>query len=48
LPHLPEVRVEAIEENVARLMPRPALIPVSARTGQGIDRWLDWLAGHTV
>jgi hypothetical protein len=27
-------------------MPRPALIPVSARTGQGIDRWIDWLAGH--
>jgi hydrogenase nickel incorporation protein HypB len=45
LPHLPEVRVEAIEEIVARLMPRPALIPVSARTGQGIDRWIDWLAG---
>jgi hydrogenase nickel incorporation protein HypB len=45
LPHLPEVRVEAIEENVARFMPRPALIPVSARTGQGIDRWIDWLAG---
>jgi len=44
LPYLPEVRVEAIEEIVARLMPRPALIPVSARTGQGIDRWIDWLA----
>ena len=46
LPHLPEVRVEAIEAIVARLMPRPALIPVSARTGQGIDRWIDWLAAH--
>ena len=46
LPYLPEVRVDAIEEIVARLMPRPALIPVSARTGQGIDRWIDWLAGH--
>jgi len=46
LPHLPEVRIEAVEANVARLMPRPALIPVSARTGQGIDRWIDWLAAH--
>ncbi len=45
LPYLPEVRVEAIEESIARLMPRPALIPVSARTGQGMDRWIDWLAG---
>ena len=46
LPYLPEVRVDAIEEILARLMPRPALIPVSARTGQGIDRWIDWLATH--
>lgn len=45
LPYLPEVRIEAIEEIVAQLMPRPALIPVSARTGQGLDRWIDWLAG---
>jgi len=44
LPYLPDLRVEVIEESVARLMPRPALIRVSARTGQGIDRWIDWLA----
>lgn len=43
LPQLPEVRVEAIEKALARLMPLPALIPVSARTGEGIDRWLAWL-----
>lgn len=43
LPHLPEVHVETIEAGLARLMPLPALIPVSARTGEGMDRWLAWL-----
>jgi hydrogenase nickel incorporation protein HypB len=48
LPHLPEVRVEAIEAALARLLPRPALVPVCARSGQGIDRWLAWLEAHVV
>jgi hydrogenase nickel incorporation protein HypB len=43
LPHLPDVRVEAIEEALAHTMPEPELIPVSAVTGEGIDRWLGWL-----
>ena len=43
LPHLPDVRVEAIEENLARVMPALAVLPVSARTGQGIDTWTAWL-----
>lgn len=46
LPHLPEVRVDAIEAALARLMLRPALIPTSARSGQGIDRWIAWLGAQ--
>jgi hydrogenase nickel incorporation protein HypB len=42
LPHL-DVRVEAIEDALARVMPRPALFPLSARTGEGFASWLDWL-----
>lgn len=42
LPHL-EVRVEAIEDALARVMPRPVLLKLSARTGEGLSSWLDWL-----
>ncbi|MCP4656072.1 MAG: hydrogenase nickel incorporation protein HypB [bacterium] len=43
LPHLPQVRIEAIEAALARTMPEPAMIPVSAMTGEGIDQWLGWI-----
>jgi hydrogenase nickel incorporation protein HypB len=43
LPHLPEVRVEAIGEALNRVMPVPAMLAVSARTGEGIAAWLHWL-----
>ncbi len=42
LPHL-EVCTEAIAEALAHVMPEPRLIPVSARTGEGLDAWLAWL-----
>lgn len=42
LPHL-EVDVDAIRDALARVAPVPALLPVSARTGEGIDAWLAWL-----
>ena len=45
LPYL-EVDVAAIEDALARTMPRPAVLPVSAKTGQGLDRWLVWLTGR--
>ena len=45
LPALPHVRVDRIEENLSVVMPRPAMIPVSAVTGAGISSWLRWLAG---
>ena len=43
LPHLPGVEVSAIEDALAKTMPEPRMIPVSALTGQGIDEWLGWL-----
>lgn len=45
LPALPEIRVRTIEENLMTVMPRPALLLVSAKTGEGIGQWLQWLRG---
>ncbi len=42
LPQL-DVDVEVIRRNLALVMPRPALLPVSAKTGDGIDLWVRWL-----
>jgi hydrogenase nickel incorporation protein HypB len=42
LPHL-DVSTEAIADALTRVMPEPRLIPVSARTGEGLDAWLAWL-----
>ena len=46
LPHLPQVDVAAIESALERTMPEPRLLPVSALTGEGIDRWIEWLAAR--
>src|SRR5574339_909349 len=43
LPHLPGVRLETIADALARVMPRPMYVPISAHTGEGIDRWIEWL-----
>jgi hydrogenase nickel incorporation protein HypB len=43
LPHLPGVRVEAIQEALATVMPRPLMMPASAVTGAGLSRWIAWL-----
>ncbi len=43
LPHLPEVRVEAIEEALQHVMPSPRAIRFSARTGEGLEAWTSWL-----
>jgi hydrogenase nickel incorporation protein HypB len=40
LPHLPTVCVSAITDALARVMPAPACLSVSAETGLGIDRWI--------
>jgi hydrogenase nickel incorporation protein HypB len=48
LPQLPEISLSAIRDNLAIVMPVPRLLPVSARTGEGIDRWITWLEGLRV
>jgi hydrogenase nickel incorporation protein HypB len=35
---------DALEQALACVMPRPHLIAASARTGEGIGAWLQWLA----
>jgi hydrogenase nickel incorporation protein HypB len=48
LPHLPGFSVKALEEALERTMPDPAIIRVSAVTGEGIDHWLGWLETRRV
>jgi hydrogenase nickel incorporation protein HypB len=43
LPHLPEIDPERIRDALARVAPEPRLLVVSARTGEGLDGWADWL-----
>jgi hydrogenase nickel incorporation protein HypB len=43
LPHL-DLDVAAIRDALARTMPEPKLILVSAKTGEGVDEWLAWIA----
>jgi hydrogenase nickel incorporation protein HypB len=43
LVHLPDVHIETIADSLGRVMPRPQYFPISARTGEGMDRWLAWL-----
>jgi len=43
LPHLGDFSVAALKDGLARVMPDPKVIEVSARTGEGIEQWLHWL-----
>jgi hydrogenase nickel incorporation protein HypB len=43
LPHLPHYSVPAVEDALARVMPSPRLIRLSAVTGEGVPEWLAWL-----
>ncbi len=43
VPHL-DVDVARIHDGLARVMPRPRVVEVSARTGAGLDAWVAWLA----
>jgi hydrogenase nickel incorporation protein HypB len=45
LPHLPNVSLAKITDALARVMPQPAYLPVSAVTGEGMREWVHWLAG---
>ncbi len=46
LPHLPQLDLAALEDALARTMPDPQVIQVSATTGEGIPEWVEWLARH--
>ncbi len=41
--HLPGMELGRLHDALARTMPRPRAIEVSAVTGQGIPEWLAWL-----
>lgn len=43
LPHLPQVKREAIDAALARTMPVPRVIPFSAVTGEGVSAWIAYL-----
>ncbi len=43
LPHLPHVRVSAIYDALAHVMPDPKVFSVSALDDAGIGQWLRWL-----
>ena len=42
LPYL-DLDVAALEAGLEKVMPGATLLPVSARTGEGVDAWLEWL-----
>ena len=43
LPHL-DLDLAAVKDALARAMPEPRMIAVSAKTGEGVAEWLAWLA----
>lgn len=45
LPFLDGYDLAAVEDALARVMPVPRIIAVSAKSGRGIDEWTDWLGG---
>jgi hydrogenase nickel incorporation protein HypB len=45
LPHL-DFDIAAVEDGLARVMPVPSVIRLSARSGEGVGSWLAWLEEH--
>jgi hydrogenase nickel incorporation protein HypB len=43
LPHLPDISLDRIVDALRQVMPDPKVIAVSARTGAGINEWIEWL-----
>lgn len=35
--------LEAVKERVKKLNPNIKVIPISARTGEGVDEWIHWI-----
>ena len=45
IPHL-DFDLDAVEDALSRVMPDAKLLKASAKTGEGIDAWLEWLEGR--
>jgi hydrogenase nickel incorporation protein HypB len=43
LPFLDGVSVAGVRRHLGQVAPATPLLPVSARTGAGIDAWIEWL-----
>lgn len=41
-PHL-EIDLKQIENNVRQMNPNVTIIPISGKTGEGLNLWLDWI-----
>jgi hydrogenase nickel incorporation protein HypB len=39
-----DVDLSSIESNVRQMNPHVEIIPVSAKTGEGIEKWFEWIA----
>ncbi len=40
--------IEAVRERVKKLNPNATVIPISARTGEGLEEWAQWLRGEVL
>jgi hydrogenase nickel incorporation protein HypB len=40
--------LDAVRERVIKLNPKANVIPISARTGEGLDEWAAWLRGEVL
>jgi hydrogenase nickel incorporation protein HypB len=38
-----EIDLDRIESNVRQINPHVKIVPISAKTGEGLDAWLDWV-----
>jgi hydrogenase nickel incorporation protein HypB len=43
-----EFSLDALRERVKKLNPSAKVIPISARTGEGLDEWAAWLRGEVL
>jgi hydrogenase nickel incorporation protein HypB len=40
------VSVDELRQNVLDVSPHATVLPISCRTGEGLDQWIEWLAGQ--
>lgn len=47
VPHL-DINVARIEANVRQMNPQVTVIPISAKTGEGLEAWFEWVGSQVV